>query len=127
MLTETSADLAFALMLAAARRVVEGDRLVRSGRWRGWEPDQLLGHDVHGATLGIVGLGRIGGAVARRARGFGMRILYWNRRRLRRAAGRRPLRAARRACSPTADFVSIHVPLDAGDAPSDRSAASSPA
>jgi glyoxylate reductase len=87
-LTETTADLAFALMLAAARRVVEGDRLVRSGGWRGWEPDQLLGQDVHGATLGIIGLGRIGGAVARRARGFGMRILYWNRRRLRRAPAR---------------------------------------
>jgi glyoxylate reductase len=109
-LTETSADLAFALMLAAARRIAEGDRLVRSGRWRGWEPDQLLGQDVHGATLGIVGLGRIGGAVARRARGFGMRILYWNRRRL-----RRPPAGARYASLPTllaaADFVSIHVPL----------------
>ena len=109
-LTETSADLAFALILAAARRVIEGDRLVRSGRWRGWAPDQLLGHDVHGATLGIVGLGRIGGAVARRARGFGMRILYWNRRRLRRAPA-----GARYASLPrllaTADIVSIHVPL----------------
>jgi glyoxylate reductase len=109
-LTETSADLAFALLLAAARRVGEGDRLVRSGRWRGWEPDQLLGHDVHGATLGIVGLGRIGGAVARRARGFGMRLLYWSRHRL-----RRPAAGARYASLPrllaAADFVSIHVPL----------------
>src|SRR5437879_5469448 len=68
-LTETSADLAFALILAAARRVCEGDRLVRAGRWRGWSPDLLLGRDVHGATLGIVGLGRIGAAVPRRARG----------------------------------------------------------
>lgn len=109
-LTETSADLAFALILAAARRVVEGDRLVRAGRWRGWEPDQLLGRDVHGATLGIIGLGRIGGAVARRARGFRMRILYWQRHRLRRAPG-----GARYATLPrllaTSDVVSIHVPL----------------
>ncbi len=109
-LTETSADLAFALMLAAARRVVEGDRLVRSGRWNGWKPDQLLGHDVHGATLGIVGLGRIGAAVARRARGFGMRSLYWGRRRQKRApAGARYAPLARLLAS--ADFVSIHVPL----------------
>ncbi len=109
-LTETTADLAFALMLAAARRVVEGDRMVRSGRWRGWKPDQLLGQDVHGATLGIIGLGRIGGAVARRARGFGMRILYWNRRRL-----RRPPAGARYTPLPrllaAADFVSLHAPL----------------
>ncbi len=89
-------------MLAAARRIAEGDRLVRRGRWRGWEPDQLLGQDVHGATLGIVGLGRIGGAVARRARGFGMRILYWNRRRLRRApAGARYARSRRSSPRPT--------------------------
>jgi glyoxylate reductase len=111
-LTETSADLAWALMLAAARRVVEGDRLVRSGRWRGWRPDQLLGVDVHGATLGIVGLGRIGGAVARRARGFGMPVLYWQRRRLRRAPG-----GARFTPLPQllahADFLSVHVPLRA--------------
>jgi glyoxylate reductase len=109
-LTESSADLAFALILAAARRVAEGDRLVRSGRWRGWRPDQMLGHDVHGATLGIVGLGRIGGAVARRARGFGMRILYWNRRRLRRPpAGARYASLDRILAS--ADIVSLHVPL----------------
>ena len=111
-LTETSADLAFALMLAAARRVVEGDRLVRSGRWDGWRPDQLLGHDVHGATLGIVGLGRIGAAVARRARGFGMRILYWNRRRLRRAAAGARYTSLPRLLA-AADFVTIHVPLAA--------------
>jgi glyoxylate reductase len=111
-LTETTADLAFALMLATARRLVEGDTLVRRGRWKGWKPDQLLGHDVHGATLGIVGLGRIGAAVARRARGFGMKVLYWNRRRLRRAPA-----GARYATLPrllaVSDFVSIHVPLAA--------------
>lgn len=75
-LTETTADLAWALLMAAARRVVEGDRYVRDGKWKTWGPMLLMGPDVHGATLGIVGFGRIGQAVARRARGFGMRIVY---------------------------------------------------
>jgi glyoxylate reductase len=78
-LTETTADLAWALLMAAGRRVAEGDRYVRVGRWRTWGPQLLLGSDVHGATLGIVGLGRIGQAVARRAAGFGMTVLYWSR------------------------------------------------
>jgi lactate dehydrogenase-like 2-hydroxyacid dehydrogenase len=78
-LTETTADLAWALLMAAARRVAEGDRYVRAGRWRTWGPQLLLGGDVHGATLGIVGFGRIGQAVARRAAGFGMTVLYWGR------------------------------------------------
>ncbi len=75
-LTETTADLAWALLMAAARRLPEGDRYVRDGRWKTWGPLLLLGPDVHGATIGIVGFGRIGQAVARRAQGFGMRILY---------------------------------------------------
>jgi glyoxylate reductase len=75
-LTETTADLAWALLMAAARRLVEGDRYVREGRWKTWGPMLLMGPDVHGATLGIVGFGRIGQAMARRARGFGMRIVY---------------------------------------------------
>jgi lactate dehydrogenase-like 2-hydroxyacid dehydrogenase len=75
-LTETTADLAWALLMAAARRVAEGDRYVRTGRWKTWGPLLLLGPDVHGATIGIVGFGRIGQAMARRAQGFGMRILY---------------------------------------------------
>jgi glyoxylate reductase len=75
-LTDTTADLAFALLLAAARRLPEGDRYVRDGRWRTWGPLLLLGPDVHGATLGVVGFGRIGQAVARRAMGFGMTIVY---------------------------------------------------
>jgi glyoxylate reductase len=75
-LTETTADLAFALMMAAARRLPEGDRYVRAGKWKTWGPMLLLGPDVHGATIGIVGFGRIGQAVARRAAGFGMKILY---------------------------------------------------
>ncbi len=79
-LTETTADFTWALLMAAARRVVEGADYVRDGRWKTWSPTALLGPDVHGATLGIVGLGRIGQAVARRARGFDMRILYHSRR-----------------------------------------------
>ena len=75
-LTETTADLAWALLMAAARRVSEGERYVRDGRWKTWGPLLLLGPDVHGATIGIVGFGRIGQAVARRAAGFGMEILY---------------------------------------------------
>ena len=75
-LTETTADLAFALLMAAARRIPEGDRYVRAERWRTWGPMLLLGPDVHGATIGIVGFGRIGQAVARRALGFGMKVVY---------------------------------------------------
>ncbi len=75
-LTETTADFAWSLMMAAARRVVEGDRFVREGRFQLWEPLLMLGADVHGKTLGLVGAGRIGQAMARRARGFSMRVLY---------------------------------------------------
>jgi gluconate 2-dehydrogenase len=79
-LTETTADLGFALMLAAARRVGEGERLVRSGGWTRWSVDFHTGQDVHGTTLGILGMGRIGQAIARRgALGFGMTVLYHNR------------------------------------------------
>jgi glyoxylate reductase len=81
-LVETTADLAFGLLLAAARRIPEADRFIRAGAWtpqRRWEPDLLLGRDVHGATLGVIGLGEIGRAVARRAQGFGMRVLGWTR------------------------------------------------
>lgn len=77
-LTETTADLAFALMLTAARRIVEGVRYVQAGQWKTWGPMLLLGQDVAGATLGIIGFGRIGKAMARRARGFDMRILYYD-------------------------------------------------
>lgn len=111
-LTETTADLAVALLLAAARRVGEAERLVRSGGWRAWEPDLLLGTDVHGATLGLLGLGAIGRAVARRARGFGMTVLAWARthRSLGDLAGEvnwveLPELLAR------SEFVSIHLPL----------------
>ena len=80
-LTDTTADLAWALILAAARRVGEGDRYVRAGLWRAWGAQLLLGGDVHGSTLGIIGFGRIGQAVARRAAGFDMTVLYHQRNR----------------------------------------------
>jgi glyoxylate reductase len=98
-LTEATADLAFALLLAAARRLPDAAEDVRAGRWRTWEPAGWLGQDVHGATLAIVGAGRIGEAVARRARGFDMTVL---------AVGRGDdLHAALKQ----ADFVSLHAPL----------------
>jgi gluconate 2-dehydrogenase len=82
-LTETTADLGFALMMAAARRMAEGERYLRSGQWTKWSVELLIGSDVHGATLGILGMGRIGQAIARRgALGFGMNVIYHNRRRL---------------------------------------------
>ena len=79
-LTETTADLIFGLILAVSRRIVEGDRLIREGKWLiPWQPDFLLGYDVHGKTLGIIGMGRIGRAVYRRAKGFNMRVIYTSR------------------------------------------------
>ncbi|MAE64326.1 MAG: D-glycerate dehydrogenase [Phycisphaeraceae bacterium] len=81
-LTDSTADFTWALMMATARRIVDADRYLRDGHWRQWEIDLLCGHDVFGRTLGIVGMGRIGQAVARRARGFDMRVLYASRTRL---------------------------------------------
>jgi glyoxylate reductase len=81
-LTEDTADMAMALILAAARRLSEGERLVRAGEWRGWAPVSMLGKRIHGKRLGIVGMGRIGSALARRARGFGLSVHYHNRRRI---------------------------------------------
>jgi glyoxylate reductase len=78
-LTETTAEFAFALLMAAARRIVEADAYVRDGRWVTWGPQVLLGQNVHGATIGIIGFGRIGQAMARMAQGFGMRILVLNK------------------------------------------------
>ena len=112
-LTDTTADLAFALLMAAARRVSEGERYVRDGRWKTWGPLLLLGPDVHGATIGIVGFGRIGQAVARRAAGFGMRILYHDVNELP-ASVTEPLGATYRpldALLGESDFVSLHVNL----------------
>ena len=78
-LTETTADLTFALLLATARRITEAEQDIRAGKWKSWTPMQLTGRDVFGATLGIIGMGRIGEAVARRAKGFNMNVLYHNR------------------------------------------------
>jgi glyoxylate reductase len=109
-LTETTADLAFALILAVARRLIEGDALARSGEWRGWSPTQLLGADVHDATLGVVGLGRIGEAVARRARGFDMKVLYWNRTPRPEVEDRLGLEyRALQTLLEESDFVSVHL------------------
>jgi len=78
-LTEATADMAFALLMATARRITESERWLRQGHWQRWAWDQFLGADLHGATLGIIGMGRIGSAIARRARGFDMKLLYTNR------------------------------------------------
>ncbi len=115
-LTETTADLIFALLMAGGRRIVEADRYVRDGKWKTWTPMGLLGQDIHHATLGIIGLGRIGLEVARRARGFNMEILYYSR--TRKSPGeekqlgleyidRMPELLSR------SDFISLHVPLTA--------------
>jgi glyoxylate reductase len=113
-LTEATADLAFGLLIAAARRICEGDRLVRDGKFTGWTPTFLLGARVHGMTLGIVGLGRIGKAMARRARGFGMHVLYTQRERekepIERALGATFVPSLDEMCG-FADAVSIHCPL----------------
>ncbi len=112
-LTDATADLAFTLILAVARRVVEGDRRVREGKFKLWAPFLFLGREVSGKTLGIVGFGRIGRAVARRAAGFGMRVLYHNRSRLTPAEEREsPAEYADlNTLLAQADFVSLHVPL----------------
>jgi len=112
-LDETTADFAWTLLMAVARRLIEGDRLSRSGKWAGWNLDQLCGADVHGKTIGFLGFGRIGRAVARRSRGFGMKVIYHD-------AIRAPLEIERELAAEfltreqvlaQADFLSLHVPL----------------
>ncbi len=113
-LTETTADFAFALLMAAARRVVEGDNYTRKGLWKTWEPLILLGQDVYGATLGIIGLGRIGAEVAKRARGFAMKVLYFDKVRRseeeERKLGVEYVPELSKLLSQS-DFITVHVPL----------------
>jgi glyoxylate reductase len=114
-LDETTADFAWTLLMAVARRLVEGDRMARSGAWTKWNLDQLCGTDIWGKTLGIIGLGRIGRAVARRASGFRMRILYnsTSRAALEIEKELNAEYVSRDAVFQQADFVSLHVPLNA--------------
>lgn len=112
-LDETVADFTWALLLAVARRVVEADQFVRSGAWQGWDLHLLLGTDVHGKTLGIYGFGRVGRRVAQRARGFGMRTLYYD---LVPAGTQleqelKVQRVERETLLREADFISLHVPV----------------
>jgi glyoxylate reductase len=112
-LDETTADFAWALMMAVGRRLVEGDTLARSGNWTGWDLDQLVGADIWGKTLGIVGFGRIGRAMARRALGFQMKVIYADAVQAPDAV-EKELKAEYRAMNSLlaeSDFISIHVPL----------------
>lgn len=113
-LAEATADLAFALILACARRIVSADSYVRENRWKvGWSPDLMLGYNVHGATLGIIGLGRIGAAVARRAKGFNMKVLYRSRGRNQQLESELGVRYAELDdLLAQSDFVSIHASLN---------------
>lgn len=113
-LTDATADTAFALLLACARRLPEGAAYVRDGHWKTWHPTVLLGRDLTGATLGIVGFGRIGQAVARRARGFGMRILAYSPSLTDETAAAHDVeRAELKTLLAESDFVSVHTPLNA--------------
>jgi glyoxylate reductase len=115
-LTETAADLTWALIMAASRRLAEADRYVRNGKWKvAWGPQMLLGRDIYGATLGIVGMGRIGSAVARRATGFSMKILYASRSRnkntdlIEQQTG--AIRTSLENLLRESDIITVHVPL----------------
>jgi len=112
-LDDTTADFAFALLMAAGRRLLEGDRFVRSGAFKGWAIDMLLGHDISEATLGIVGFGRIGRGVAKRARAFGMRVLYYDEQPASPELERElaVTRSDLYRLLSESDFVSVHVPL----------------
>ncbi len=110
-LTETTADLAWALLMASARRLGEGERLVRASQWAGWNPTLLLGVDVHGKTLGIFGMGRIGQAVARRAKGFNMRVIYYDVKEVKLPADIEAIRVDKDTLFRESDFISIHCPL----------------
>ena len=110
-LTETTADFAFALLMAAARRVVDGDKYVRDGNWKTWGPSVLLGQDVFGKTLGIIGYGAIGRAVARRAQGFSMKVIYNSRSQKDMDEKIGATYTELEDLLEQSDFVSLHVPL----------------
>jgi glyoxylate reductase len=111
-LTETTADFAWTLLMAAARRVVEGDSFARSGEWKAWGLQMLLGHDVFGKTMGILGFGRIGQAVARRAMGFNMSIQYYDSEPVPPGAVPAGVKSVSlETLLSTSDFISVHVPL----------------
>lgn len=111
-LTETTADLAFALLMATARRIVEADKFARAGRWKTWGPMLMLGQDVYGAKLGLIGLGRIGYAVAKRAKGFDMDVMYYDMFRNEKAEQELGLKFVElEQLLKESDFISIHVPL----------------
>lgn len=110
-LTDATADLTWALLLAVSRRVVEGDSWLRTGSWPGWTPTQLLGADVSGKTLGILGMGRIGQAVAQRASGFRMPVIYAGRHALSKPLGAEWIRRSLDEVLGESDFLSLHVPL----------------
>jgi len=112
-LDDATADFAFTLLMAAARRVVEADSFTRSGRFRGWAIDMMLGQDVFGATLGIVGIGRIGRGVAHRAKGFNMRVIYYDPQPMPREAEEQlgATRVDLNRLIAESDFISVHVPL----------------
>jgi glyoxylate reductase len=112
-LDDATADFAFTLLMAAARRVVEADNFTRAGHFRGWAIDMMLGQDVFGATLGIVGIGRIGRGVAHRAKGFNMRVLYYDPQPLPPEAEQQlnAQRASLDRLIAESDFISVHVPL----------------
>jgi glyoxylate reductase len=113
-LTETTADLTFALLMAAARRIVESSDFVRNGNWKTWSPLLLTGQDVYGSTLGIIGLGRIGEALARRAKGFNMKVLYHNRSRKPEAEQELGIKyAEKETLLRESDFVVIMTPYNA--------------
>jgi glyoxylate reductase len=110
-LTDATADLTWALLLAVSRRVVEGDAWVRTDTWSGWTPTQMLGADVSGRTLGIIGMGRIGQAVARRAAGFSMPVIYAGRHSVSSPPGVEWTRRSLQEILTESDFLSLHVPL----------------
>ena len=110
-LTDATADFAFTLMLAAGRRLLEGDRYIRAGNWKTWDPMALLGVEIKGATLGLVGFGRIGKAMARRAAGFDMRVIYYDPSDKKLDSDIEATRVDFENLLEEADFISLHVPL----------------